>query len=228
VRFNASLSPERLGASTTIGIGFEVLTPPGATPSPPAGMRLLLPRGLSVADSELGLQTCRAAKLVREGPAGCPPNSPIGHGSATAVLPFGSQLISEPVAVTLFSSPLQDGHPTMLVYAHGEHPVLASLVFPGAIPAGSSSSSGLIETTLPPVPGLPEGPDVALVRLHTTIGPQGILYRERAHGGLIRFHPQGAALPALCPRGGFRFRLRLSFLDGARASARTSVPCPHA
>jgi hypothetical protein len=226
VRFTASFSPERLGAGTTIGIGFQVIAPAGTLPLPLTGMSMLLPRGLSIAAAELGLQTCLAAKLEREGPAGCPPNSPLGHGSATAAVPFGSQLVAEHVAIMLFSAPLQDGHPTLLVYVNGEHPVIAGLAFPAAILSGSGAFGALIDTTMPPVPGLPGGPDVAVVRFATTIGPQGIVYRERVHGRLVKFRPQGIMLPTRCPRGGFPFGLRLTFLDGTQASVRTAVPCP--
>jgi hypothetical protein len=226
VRLSASFSPERLGTSTTIYFSFTVLSPPDTVPSPVTDMRLALPRGLSIADSELGLQECLPARLALEGVAGCPPNSPIGHGGAVAAVAFGSQIVYEHVAITLFSAPLQDGHPTLLVYAQGARPVIADLVFPGVIMAAGGPFGSLIDTSMPPVPGLPGGPDVAVVQMSTTIGPQGILYRERVRGRTIRFHPKGVALPTRCPRGGFAFTMRLAFQDGTQTSSRTTVPCP--
>ncbi len=226
IAFKASFAPERLGASTTIGIGFRVQSPPGTPPVPLTGMRVLLPRGLSITNSELGLETCHAAILEAQGPAGCPPDSQIGHGQATAVLPFGPQLVSERVAITLFAGPWQEEHQTLLVYVSGEHPALTDVVFPGLALPASGSFGSLIEAKMPPVPGLAGGPDVAVVQFATTIGPNGILYHERVHGRLISFHPEGAVLPSRCPRGGFPFLLQLSFLGGAQASARSAVSCP--
>lgn len=228
VHFHASFAPERLGQGTTIHVGFQVQSPPGVLPVPLTQMSVLLPGGLSVSTSELGLETCRATKLEEAGPSGCPPDSPIGHGSATAVLPFGSELVFEHVAITLFSGPLQAGTPTLLVFARGEHPVLSDRVFPGMVLPASGSFGSLIEASIPPVPGLAGGPDVAVVQFATTIGPSGILYREGAHGRLITFHPEGVILPVRCPRGGFPFQLRLGFLDGTTAGARTVVSCPRA
>jgi len=78
------------------------------------------------------------------------------------------------------------------------------------------------------VPSVPEGPDVALVRLATTIGAKGITYYEHVKGKTIRFHPRGILLPRTCPRGGFAFAAHLSFQDGTRAGAGAVVPCPQA
>jgi hypothetical protein len=227
IRFTASLSPERLGEGTTISIAFAVEVPPHSAPSPLTQMSLLLPPGLEVgATDELGLQTCSQSRLQRT--RSCPPDSLIGHGGASTAVSFGSQLVFEHVAVKLFSGPLANGSQTVLVNAHGEHPVLASLVFPGSILSTPRHRREQLQTSLPPVPVLPEAPDIAVVRFHTTIGPQGITYSERVKGRLIRFHPHGILLPSRCPRGGFRFALRLRFQDGAEAQARTAVACPKA
>lgn len=227
VRLSASFSPERLGRDTTIGFGFEVLTPLGTLPSPVTGMRVLLPRGLSIADSELGLESCDAERLGGEGPSACPPDSPIGRGGAVAAVGFGKQLVFEHVAITLFAAPLEDGHPTMLVYSRGEHPVIANIVFPGAILPAQGPFGSLIDTSMPLVPGLPGGPDVAVVQLGVTIGPKGILYRERVKDRTISFRPKGVALPARCPPGGFAFTIALEFQDGAQTHGATKVACPH-
>jgi hypothetical protein len=72
---------------------------------------------------------------------------------------------------------------------------------------------------------VPDGPDVALVALHTAIGPAGVTYSENVGGRLVRFKPRGFLLPDRCPRGGFPFRVRLSFSAGPPAQATTSVPC---
>lgn len=189
-------------------------------------VQLLLPPGLSIASSDLGLETCIASQLERDGLAGCPPDSLMGRGSALSEVRFGSEFVTEPAQVTLFSGPLQNGHLQLLFLASGELPVLTDLVFGALVLPAQAPFGGLIDTTLPLVPGIRGGPDMALVRLQTTIGAKGITYYERAKGKTISFRPRSLVLPRSCPRGGFAFAANLSFQDGTHSSAATSVPCP--
>jgi hypothetical protein len=226
VKLTASFSPERLGAGTTIGFGLRVSTPTGNAPSPVTDIELLLPPGLGITTSDLGLETCVPSRLEHEGLAGCPPDSLMGRGSAAAEVPFGSAFVTEQAPLELFSGPLQDGHPQLLFFASGEYPVLANLIFGALVLPAKAPFGGLLNTTLPLVPSVPEGPDVALVRLQTTIGPSHITYYERVDGKTVSFRPRGILLPGSCPRGGFAFAARLSFQDGTDAGARTIIPCP--
>jgi hypothetical protein len=86
--------------------------------------------------------------------------------------------------------------------------------------------AGLLETTVPPVLSVPEGPDVALTQMQTTLGPSGLIYNERRGGKTVFFRPEGILLPRSCPRDGFPVSVRLNFEDGATSTARTAVPCP--
>jgi hypothetical protein len=226
VRLTAAFSPKRLGKGTTIHFGLRIATPTGHAPSPVTGLQLLLPAGLGIASSDLGLESCTPWKLEYEGLAGCPPNSLMGRGSATAEVPFGSAFVTEQAPITLFSGPLKDGHPQLLFFASGEFPVLANIIFAALVLPAKAPFGGLLNTTPPLVPSVPEGPDVALVRLVTTIGPSGITYHERVKGRTVSFHPRGILLPKICPRGGFAFAVRLSFQDATHASAGIAVPCP--
>ena len=182
VKLLASFSPERLGAGTTISFGLRIATAPGHAPSPVTDIELLLPSGLGIASSDLGLETCTPAELERDGLAGCPPDSLMGRGSAAAEVPFGAAFVTEQAPVELFSGPLQDGHPQLLFFASGEYPVLASFIFGALVLPAKAPFGGVLNTTLPLVPGVPEGPDVALVRLQTTIGaqPHHLLRTRRA------------------------------------------------
>ena len=226
MRLAAAFSPERLGAGTTIHFGLQIATPAGRAPSAVTDMQLLLPPGLGIASSDLGLETCVPSQLEQNGLAGCPPNSLMGRGSAAAEVPFGSAFVTERAPITLFSGPLRDGHPQLLFFANGEYPVLADLIFGAIVLPAKAPYGGLLNTTLPLVPSVPEGPDVALIRLATTIGPSGITYHERVNGRTIDFHPRGILLPKRCPRGGFAFAVRLTFQDAGHASAHTAVRCP--
>jgi hypothetical protein len=226
VKLTAAFSPERLGAETTIRVGFQIATPVGEAPSPVTGVELLLPVGLALASSDLGLETCSPSSLEREGLAGCPPDSLMGRGSALSEVPFGSEFVTEPAQVTLFSGPLQNGHFQLLFLASGELPVLANFVFGALVLPAQAPFGGVIDTTLPLVPSVRGGPDMALVRLQTTIGAKGITYYERVKGRTISFRPRSLLLPKSCPAGGFQFGARLTFQDATQASAGTTVACP--
>jgi hypothetical protein len=227
VKLTVGFSPERLGAGTTIKLGLRVATPAGGAPSPVTEMELLLAPGLGIASSDLGLETCVPSELERDGVAGCPPDSLMGRGNAAAEVPFGSSFVTERAPIELFSGPLQEGHPQLLFFASGEFPVLANIIFGALVLPAQGPFGGQLNATLPLLPSVPEGPDVALVQLQTTIGASGITYYERVKGRTVRFHPRGILLPASCPRGGFPFAARLTFQDATHASAGTTVPCPH-
>jgi hypothetical protein len=228
VRLRASFTPERLGGATTIRVGFRVTPPPGGRPLPVTAMRLYLPAGLGVVSNELGLETCQLAWLERSGLGGCPPDSLMGRGAALTKVPFGATFVNERVEIALLSGPLLQSDPQLLFLASGGYPVIAQVAFSARVTSTTGRYGALIAATMPLVPGVPKGPDVALVSLSTTIGPAGILYYERVHGHLISFHPRGIRLPTRCPRGGFPFRLSLTFGEGPPAAAATAVPCPPA
>lgn len=79
---------------------------------------------------------------------------------------------------------------------------------------------------LPIIPSVPGAPDVAIVSLRVTLGPQGLTYYEQAEGNTFADTPKGILLPTTCPRGGFPFAATFSFLDGSRPAAKAFVPCP--
>jgi hypothetical protein len=226
VKLSASFSPERLGKGTTIRIGFHVANPSGEAPLAATEIQFFLPPGLGIATSELGLQNCLPAQLELLGRAGCPPNSLMGHGSATTAVPFGSHFVIEQTSVTLFSGPVQGSDPQLLFVTVGEYPVIAEVIFSALVLPAGPRFGGLIETKLPLVPSVPYGPDIALLGLQTTIGPAGITYREDIDGRIVDFRPRGILLPKSCPHGGFPFAVHLSFSDGSGASANATVPCP--
>jgi hypothetical protein len=228
VQLSAAFTPERLGAGTTVHLGFRIVAAAGEGPVPVTGIELHYPAGLGLGTSELGLQTCLPAVLEQGGPAACPTNSLMGRGGATVEVPFRTDSVRERARVTLVSGPVQNGHLGLMFFADGDFPVLAALVFPGLVTPSQAPWGGVLAAQLPLVPSVPNGPDVALTEMQTTIGPRGIVYTERVHGRTIHFRPAGVLLPATCPRAGFPFAIRVSFQDGASASGSTAVPCPRA
>jgi hypothetical protein len=226
VNLTAALTPERLGLGTTIAFVFSIKFPAERFPVPLTEVQLRYPANLGVATSGLGVSTCRPAVLETQGPPGCPLDSVMGYGSALVEVPFGSEVLHERVRSTVFMAPVEEGHLALIFYAVGESPVAAQLVFPGSVLPAAYPFGGNLVTTLPLVPSVPEAPDVAILRLTTTLGPSGITYYEYARGRKIPYHPRGILLPRSCPDSGFQFAGRFVFEDGSEAQATTVVPCP--
>jgi hypothetical protein len=114
----------------------------------------------------------------------------------------------------------------MLFYAEGQSPVAAQLIFTSQVLEAGAPYGGSLDTTIPPIPGLPDGPNVTVTRMRVTIGSQGVTYYTRARGRTIPYHPDGLRLPRACPHGGFPFAAAFAFANGTRASASASVACP--
>jgi hypothetical protein len=226
VHFSAALTPERLGAGTTIGFGLKIDAPPGEVPAPLRTMELLYPEDLGVDTSGLGFETCEQSALERSGPQSCPADSYMGYGSAVVEVPLGPQVLRERTNLTLLSRPVQNGNLGLLFYAEGRPPIATQLVFPGAVLPIAAPFGGNLSVALPILPTVPEGPDASIVRLQTTLGPSHLTYYERVRGKTVAYRPKGVLLPQTCPHGGFRFLARLSFADGTQATAPATVPCP--
>jgi hypothetical protein len=228
VKLQTSFTPDRLGASTTIGFGFHIAGPEGQAPAPLTHVDLRLPAGIDYLTSTLGLAVCEPAVLVARGPEGCSPDSRIGSGSASVEVPFGVGGGEETPSIEAFLGPAASNGDTVVVfYADGRTPVDAEVVFEGElIPGFGPFPSGSLNNAIPLVPGVPEGPDVSIRSVQTTIGPGNLLYTKRVHGRTVHFHPRGVDVPERCPRGGFPFAADFSFADGTTVTATSTVPCP--
>lgn len=226
VKLHAAFSPDRLGTSTTILIGFTVSTTTGRVPSPLTQVRMSLPKGVNLGTTSLGLATCQPETLEVLGPEGCPPDSIMGLGSAISEVPFGPSVVEETARLTIVMGPATDHHTTMLFYTNAESPVYAQGVFTGQLLPDSGPFGGQLITKIPLTPTLPGGANVSVVSLHTSIGPAGLHYYRREHGRRVAYQPEGIAMPTTCPAGGFPFAASLKFEDGSSASTTNRVACP--
>lgn len=226
VVLHTSFSPDRLGASTTIGFGFDIAGPNGAAPSPLRSVSLRLPPGINYLTTTLGLAICNPTALLERGLAGCSPNSRLGFGSAYVEVPFGETSGHEIPDIQALMGPPNDGNIVVLFYADGLEPVYAQLVFEGELIAGTQTLGGSLDTAIPLVPSVAAGPPVSIVNVRTTIGPAHLTYYERVHGRTIGFHPTGVSVPTSCPRGGFVFSATFNFADGTSTVASSTVSCP--
>jgi hypothetical protein len=226
VKLAAQLTPEHLGRGTSIALGFEIHSPPGNVPPPLRIVDLRYPANFGVALSGLGIEACNAPTLETLGPAGCPPDSIMGRGSALGEIPFGPSMIDEHATVTIARAEDVNGHIALLFDAQGISPVQANIVFTGVLLPARRPYGGDIMIAVPLVPSLPEAPDVAVVALHAMLGPQGLTYYEQVPGGAIPYTPRGIILPERCPSAGFPFTATLAFEGGEHESASTRVRCP--
>jgi hypothetical protein len=227
VRLEAGFSPHRLGKPTTIDFGFSVSSSiRGAVPSPVIGVDLYLPAGMGLATSTLGLAVCQPARLLELGLVGCPANSRVGSGRAVGELKPEGEVIYEAARVQALLGPNVNHHEQVLFYVEGESPVSAELMFPGELlPSASVTFSGHLKTVVPVVSAWAAGPDIAVTRFSSSLGPRGLTYYKHVHGFVVPFRPRGISVPTSCPAGGFPFRAELTFLDGSRVTAGHAVPC---
>jgi hypothetical protein len=226
VTLHTSFSPDRLGASTTIGFGFDIASTEGGLPAPLKSVNLHLPAGINYLSTTLGLAICQPAELLAKGPSGCPPNSHVGHGTAFVEVPFGDGAGQEVPNIQAVMGPPHDGNIVVLFYADGREPVYAQIVFEGELIAGSQTLGGSLDTAVPLIPSVAGGPPVSVISVSSTIGPAGLTYFERVHGRTVSFHPKGVSVPLHCPRGGFRFSGVFTFMDGTSTAAESTIPCP--
>jgi hypothetical protein len=215
---SAGFSSLRLGAPTTVSFGFTIRTTDGSLPSALTGIDFRYPTSLGLGTSELGQATCNPRRLQQLGPKACPPNSIMGRGTALAKFQVSPIISHEDANLALVAGPSHDGHVNMLIAATGEYPVEARIVMSALLLPGH------FQIAVPLVPGIPEGPDVAVVKVKAILGGR-LTYYERRGGRRTPYHPRGVLLPRRCPAGGFRFSATFSFLDGTRASAATAVRC---
>lgn len=227
VALQASFSPDRLGASTTVGFSFQIEGSEGQVPPALEGVTLSLPPGIDYLTTTLGLATCESKVLLAHGPDGCPPNARLGTGSAYVEVPFGIADSYEIPEIQAWMGPPHNGNTVVLFYAEGRYPVYAQVVFPAELVAGTATVGGMLDTAVPLIPSVPAGPPVSIVRVSATIGPSHLTYYEHVHGRTISFHPRGVSVPTRCPRGGFPFAAHFVFADGTSATAKATVPCPH-
>jgi hypothetical protein len=227
VHLHATLSPEQLGHGTTIGFSLQITAPAGQQVPPPlTQVEVRYPRDFEIGFSDLGTAMCSQITLEKLGPEGCPADSRMGYGSALAEIPLDSGIIHETGQITLLRGPTRDGHFALLFFVNAEIPVWAPITLPSLLLPAPAPFGGRIDINVPIVPTFPSAPDVSVVRLRATIGPQHLTYYERHHGRLEPYRPEGILLPDACPRGDFPFAATLAFAEGSRVSASTIVPCP--
>lgn len=228
LKLQVGFSPDKPGSSTTVSLGFTIQGEDGLVPSPLTEVQFRLPAGMGLGTTDLGEGICTARLLELEGVSGCPPNSYMGLGEALVEVPFGPEIIQEPVNLAILMAPALEEHTTVLFLAYGLAPVQAEIIFHGELLHAAGPYGAELHALIPITPTLPEAPDAAVVRMRSTLGPEGITYYKTGKGERIPFHPTGMVIPKTCPQHGYPFAATFRFLDGSTASARSTVPCKSA
>jgi hypothetical protein len=223
---SAAFKPYRIGGRATVALGFRLATVSGQIPPALTQVDVRYPPQLGFALSGLGLDVCHPSTLTAAGANGCPANSIMGYGKATAELRFGSQIITESASITIARAPDQNGYLALLLYISGPTPVNTQILSPAQLLPAGGRFGGRLDIELPLVASVPGAPDIAIVQLNVTLGPLGVTYYENVGGQTLSYRPTGILLPHPCPRGGFPFAAEFDFVDGSRASADATIPCP--
>jgi hypothetical protein len=217
----AAFSPYRLGRSTTLKLGLK-LGVAGAgegLPSPVTRFALRIPANLELIGSSLGLAICESGTLLASGSLGCSPNARLGYGSAEIKVPVGPEPVEESASIEAEMGPPVGGEIGVLLYAEAGTPVAAQLIFPGVLFGSGSTSGQSLNTSIPLIPTLPGAPDISMVSMNLSLGPEHLTYYKQVHGRTVGYRPEGIALPVRCPAPGFRFKSEIAFLDGSTVSA---------
>lgn len=233
VNLTASFSRgARLGRDTALSLSIGV--DPRQVRATLSDVRVLTPANLDITMSALGVSTCRRpaedfarVRIGNETFVSCPDNATFGGGTADAELRFArEEAVAGAGRLSLFNGAPRDGRPGLVVLVATQHPLVTQLVYGGYLYTAPRPYGLGMRIMVPRMVDPPLGATVALTRLRMTIGGRDIVYTRRERGHRIRYTPGGIPLPDRCPRGGFPFRAILSFDDGSRRTAETTVRCP--
>jgi hypothetical protein len=222
----------RLGSPAAISFDFRI----DARRAPVAMTDLTVrtPAGVDFATSGLGIATCRPAQrdvldVLARGHdlRPCPANAVLGRGDATAAIYYSEEeTVAASGSITLYNGPPVGNRPGVVAYVRTQHPIRSQLVYAGGL-FNAPRPFGLgMRLTLPALPNSPFGAPISVARLTFDLGGEDIVYYELINGRRVKYRPGGLALPAHCPRGGFRFRATVGFADGSARSGGAIVPCP--
>jgi hypothetical protein len=226
VRLRVAFHPNRAGQRTTIELALRISGAGGSLSSPVTSLALRLPATMGLAGTTLGQANCDPADLILSGLKGCSGNARIGFGSASAVVPVGSQRVHEKASLNALLGPPAEDRLEVLWYVQATQPVFAQLVFPSVVEEAAPPYGEELATSVPLVQAWPEGPDLALETFNSSIGPTGLTYHRQVNGKTVTYHPYGMRVPRACPPGGYPFGALLNFHDGTEATGVYRVPCP--
>ncbi len=215
---DVKLSPKKLSKSTQTPVTLHVTT---KTTSTTAANGVPAPAIEAIVDFDKntklftkGVPTCDASKLqststeiaIRE----CG-KAKIGGGKATALIPVGTQVFTEPTTVTAFNGIPQGGKPVVLLHTYGVAPVQTTIVLNGVVTSLNKEGYGPRLTVSIP---LLAGGAGALTDFQTTIG------KTFKYKGKTRSY-----VSAECKKSPLKARGKFVFKDGESLTAFSTQGC---
>jgi hypothetical protein len=225
-KLTVGFSPYRLGVNSAFTFAIKVGSTTGTVPSAATSFVLRLPAGMGLASAQLGLSVCRDEALRAGGVADCPLEAVMGSGKAMLFDAAGSEELEVPASVTVLMAPAQNEQTRLFFYTESQADVIAELIFEGYMTGVAKPFGTLLGLAIPPTVLVPGTPPAALTSMAVTLAPHGLMYAKRINGHMVRYHPKGMAVPAVCPPGGFPFAVKLGFADGTSTEAITRLACP--
>lgn len=223
--FNASFSPDRLGASTNLSLNAKLVSSTGGPPSPITRFTLYAPAGMEV--DLRGAGTCAVTTLEQKGSSGCPTDSRAGFGGGVGVLELPGETIHAQYTLDFFFAPKEKGHIRLLVYASALVPApIEFVLLAREIPAPKPYGLGF-SVEVPPISTFPGVPDASIESAFVTVGGPGVAYYESIRGKRTLVHLEGLVAPKRCPPGGFPTESKVDFADGTTLTVNPTIPCPH-
>lgn len=218
ITLRGALSPYAPAArNATLSLHVTVNDAAGE-PEPMVGVAIVLPQGMEIHDLSSFSMACPLSILMRTA-AACPAESKIGRGSIEWALPFGEDA-KEHGTVSVYKG-LTAARSVVLVLEVSAPAPIASTVEAVSGPLNSGFDKEL-EIGFPLIPAVPRGPAISTTRLDLTFGAR--VPRSTEPG--TRLQPGAVRVPRRCPRRGFRFAARLSFLGGQTVQTSATVACP--
>ncbi|HEY7934395.1 MAG TPA: hypothetical protein VID48_11285 [Solirubrobacteraceae bacterium] len=218
-------TPDKLGAPANLSAKTVFALNDGSVPTPVGHVLAYGPAGLRV--DVAGTGTCQKAALELKGPSGCPADSRIGFGGGLGLVEIAKEFIKEPYTLDFFLAPKENGRLTVLIYAQGVSPVAVELVVVAKEIRGTKPYGFGVEFDIPPIPTLPGASYASIETNYFTVGSQHVAYYRTIHGKRQLVHVKGLIVPKTCPKGGFPFKVMISFLDGSSSTDTYTAPCPH-
>jgi hypothetical protein len=200
-----------LGAGATLQTEITISgTEYSGGPPPITLIKGYFPKGTKI--NTKGFTTCTAAKLERNGTAGCPKASAAGPSSPTnGFVSLGGERVPETVQV----SPFLVAGGGLDFWIEGNSPTKIEKLATGS---WSFPASGPVITVhVPVIETLPGAPDASATRIVSRLGGAQRKGHKVMYYGMV---------PRSCPKGGFPGKLEVTFLTGETVTASTVVPCP--
>ncbi len=210
-----SLTPDRVGAKSALT--FQIHYSAGGGYGVPAPVRrsiLRFPKGLGLEIPVL--RSCSRARLLAEGPGGCPARSRLGGGHALLEARAGTEDIAESATLWAFLGPPRNLSATVEIFAHAYTPLDQEEVISGEVLPAEPPYGEELVMTIPPIPTLVFEPEASVVSFSLTIGASA------DHTGPVN---DTVRLPPSCPSGGLPFAAEFTYADGSTGSAAAESPC---